>query len=73
MRRELGTGEVVCCFSCVLMVVGVLIGSGDKERNSLALAGYMQRELQTKRLLVHMEKYLASHCFPQKVPMLPLS
>lgn len=73
MRRELGTEAVVCCFSPVLMVAVVLIGSGDKERNSLALAGYTQRELQAKRLLVYVGKYLASHCFPRKLPMLPLS
>lgn len=56
LRRELGREAVVCCLSRVLMVAEVLIGSGDKERNSLALAGYVQRELQTKRLLVYMEK-----------------
>lgn len=45
VRREPGTEEVVCCFSPVLMAAGVLIGSGHEEMNSLALAGYMQREL----------------------------
>lgn len=75
MRSELGTEEVVCCLSCVLMVAGVLIGSGDKERNSLALAGYMQRELTSDQetSCVWKSTYLASHCFPQKLPMLPLS